>query len=130
MNDAFSIEFLKSIRAYGVPNYKLVLKVGAPIMMLRNMDQSAELCNGRHLLVDHLGNRVIQATIIFGSNIGYKVFIPMITLAPKDNSKIPVALRRRKFLVSLCFGMTINKSQGESLSHVGLFLPKPVFSHG
>jgi len=26
--------------------------------------------------------------------------------------------------------MTINKSQGKSLSHVGLFLPRPVFSHG
>jgi ATP-dependent DNA helicase PIF1 len=26
--------------------------------------------------------------------------------------------------------MTINKSQGQSLQHVGLFLPKPVFSHG
>jgi ATP-dependent DNA helicase PIF1 len=26
--------------------------------------------------------------------------------------------------------MTINKSQGQSLKHVGLFLPKPVFSHG
>ena len=26
--------------------------------------------------------------------------------------------------------MTINKSQGQSLKHVGLFLPKRVFSHG
>ena len=26
--------------------------------------------------------------------------------------------------------MTINKSQGQSLSYVGLFLPKPFFSHG
>ncbi len=26
--------------------------------------------------------------------------------------------------------MTINKSQGQTLQHVGLYLPKPVFSHG
>ncbi|KAM3357765.1 hypothetical protein P3S68_020696 [Capsicum galapagoense] len=26
--------------------------------------------------------------------------------------------------------MTINKSQGQSLSHVGLFLKKSVFTHG
>jgi hypothetical protein len=29
-----------------------------------------------------------------------------------------------------CFAMTINKSQGQSLSHVGIYLPKPVFTHG
>ncbi|XP_057528192.1 uncharacterized protein LOC130806941 [Amaranthus tricolor] len=43
----------------GVPNYNLLLKVGAPIMMLKNMDQSASLCNGTRLLVDHLGDRII-----------------------------------------------------------------------
>jgi ATP-dependent DNA helicase PIF1 len=26
--------------------------------------------------------------------------------------------------------MTINKSQGQSLSHVGIYLPRPVFTHG
>lgn len=26
--------------------------------------------------------------------------------------------------------MTINKSQGQSLERVGLFLPRPVFTHG
>lgn len=25
--------------------------------------------------------------------------------------------------------MTINKSQGQTLSHVGLYLPRPVFTH-
>ena len=28
------------------------------------------------------------------------------------------------------FAMTINKSQGQLLKHVGAYLPKPVFSHG
>ena len=103
-NDAFSIEFLNSIRASGVSNHKLLLKVGAPIMMLKNMDQSTGLCNGTHMVVDHLGDRVIQATIISGSNIGHKVFIPRITLTPSDSSQIPVALKRRQFFVSLCLG--------------------------
>jgi ATP-dependent DNA helicase PIF1 len=26
--------------------------------------------------------------------------------------------------------MTINKSQGQSLSHVGIYLPRSVFTHG
>ncbi|KAH7666177.1 DNA helicase protein [Dioscorea alata] len=32
--------------------------------------------------------------------------------------------------VKLSYAMTINKSQGQTLELVGLFLPKPVFSHG
>ena len=30
----------------------------------------------------------------------------------------------------LAFAMTINKSQGQSVKHVGLFLKQPIFSHG
>ena len=126
----FLLNFSSQYTLQVFPNHRLVLKVGAPIMMLRNLDQSSGLCNSTRLLVDHLGDRVIQATVIFGSNIGYRVFITRITLTLLDISKIPIALQRRQYPVSLCFAMMINKSQGQSLSQVGLFLPKPVFSHG
>ncbi|KAK2398192.1 hypothetical protein QL285_048158 [Trifolium repens] len=29
----------------------------------------------------------------------------------------------------VCFAMTISKSQGQTLDHVGLYLPRPVFTH-
>ncbi|XVE97492.1 hypothetical protein REPUB_Repub03eG0024400 [Reevesia pubescens] len=38
-------------------------------------------------------------------------------------------MKRRQFPLKPCFAMTINKSQGQSLNFVGLYLLKPVFSH-
>jgi len=50
-------------------------------------------------------------------------------LVPSD-SGLPFKIQRRQFPISLCFAMTINKSQGQTLSRVGLYLPRPVFTHG
>ena len=30
----------------------------------------------------------------------------------------------------MAYAMTINKAQGQTLNHVGVFLPEPVFGHG
>ena len=43
---------------------------------------------------------------------------------------ITLKINRKQFPIVVCFAMAINKSQGQSLSHVGLFLPHPVFTHG
>lgn len=58
-----------------------------------------------------------------------RVIIPRIELAPTD-SVLPFTLRRRQFPVRLAYAMSINKSQGQTFGKVGIFLPKPVFSHG
>ena len=48
---------------------------------------------------------------------------------PSD-SKIPFKMNRRQFPIIISFAMTINKSRGQSLNNVGIYLPTPVFSHG
>jgi ATP-dependent DNA helicase PIF1 len=71
----------------------------------------------------------LEAQIITGSHIGDKVLLPQISLHV-SSTKWPFVLSRRQFLVRLCYAMTINKSQGQTLHNVGLYLPRPVFSHG
>ena len=55
--------------------------------------------------------------------------IPRISLSPTD-SPLPFKLRRRQFPIRLAFAITINKSKAQTHSRVGLYLPRPCFSHG
>ncbi|XP_076920585.1 uncharacterized protein LOC143581764 [Bidens hawaiensis] len=42
----YSPGVLNGLKISGMPNHKLVLKVGVPIMLLKNVDQKYGLCNG------------------------------------------------------------------------------------
>lgn len=98
-------------------------------MLLRNIDQSKGLCNGTRLQVVRMAPHVIEAKIISGSNVNDVVYIPRMKITPSD-IRIPFKFQRRQFSLVVCFAMTINKSQGQSLAQVGLFLQRPVFTHG
>ncbi|XP_033133939.1 uncharacterized protein LOC103833495 [Brassica rapa] len=129
-NDAlYAIEYLNALEFSGLPSHKLTLKVGAPVMLLRNINQTKGLCNGTRMILNYVGERVLMADIITGSHAGQEVLIPRIVLL-HDDTKLPFTLRRRQFPIRLCYAMTINKSQGQSLKEVLLYLPKPVFAHG
>lgn len=122
-------EYLNSLDPSGLPPFKLELKVGCPIMLLRNLSPRDGLCNGTRLMVVRCGRRIIEAQILSGDKVGNLVFIPRISLTP-SSSELPFQMSRRQFPVRLAFAMTINKSQGQSVKYVGIDLRTPVFSHG
>nr|XP_043625598.1 ATP-dependent DNA helicase PIF1-like [Erigeron canadensis] len=125
----YAPEILNRFKVSRIPNHKLVLKEGVPVMLLRNIDQSNGLCNGMRLRITRLGKHVIEAELISGNNLGYKTYIPRMKLIPSDKG-IPFRFHQRQFPLVVSFAMTINKSQGQSLSTVGLYLQRPVITHG
>ena len=116
------------------------------------------MCNGTRLLVlDVINDRLLKAKIATGKHRGDIVFIPRIQLSP-DDDVFPFQWSRRQFPVRVAFAMTyrrtaleplssqaapsspplttarftarINKSQGQTLQRVGVYLPQPCFGHG
>ena len=99
-------------------------------MLLRNIDPKLGLCNGTRLLCRGSYRNLIDAEILTGQFAGSRVFLPRIPLKSTDTAGLPFELTRKQFPVKLSFSITINKSQGQTIPHVGVYLPNHVFSHG
>ena len=123
-------DFLNTIQPPRLPPHELILKPYCPIILLRNLNPAEGLCNGTRLTCLNFARNLIHAQIASGNHIGKQVFIPRIPLHSSNDESYPIPFKRTQFPVSLCFAMTINKSQGQTLDFVGIYLKEPVFSHG
>jgi len=122
-------ELLNALTPSGLPPHKLRLKLQAPIILLRNLDPSIGACNGTSLFVKELSKTVITGQIMLGKHAGELVYIPRVKMSPSEG-KFSFTMSRLQFPVRLAFAMTINKSQGQTFTKVGIYLPQPVFTHG
>uniref|UniRef100_A0A182N6N5 ATP-dependent DNA helicase n=1 Tax=Anopheles dirus TaxID=7168 RepID=A0A182N6N5_9DIPT len=122
-------EYLNSLNMSGVPLHRLMLKRFAPVLLMRNLNTQLGLCNGTRLQIVDLKRNCVHARILTGKRRGEDVLLPRIYCDSND-AGLPFQIRRKQFPLQVCFGMTINKSQGQSLNHLGLFLPTNVFAHG
>jgi ATP-dependent DNA helicase PIF1 len=114
--DAVPNEYLNAMSPSGLPDHNLTLKVGAPIMLLRNLQagSAVSLRNGTRMVVIQMMERALEVEVAVGINKGLRIF----------------TIVRRQLPVRLAFSVTINKGQGQENERVGLYLPSPVFAHG
>ena len=126
----YNIEYLNTLSPTGLPNDRMFIKPGMPLMLMRNLNPKMGLCNGTRLIFIKVHNiHLLECSIAGGEHNQRKVLIPRITLKPKDR-EYPFEWCRRQFPVRVAFAMTINKSQGQTLLNVGVWLNDPCFAHG
>ncbi|XP_047129523.1 uncharacterized protein LOC105849379 [Hydra vulgaris] len=92
------IKFLNSLTPSGMPVHCLKLKIGAVIMLLRNFNLKAGLCNGTRLMVRALQNNYIDGQVLTCVSFGKRVFVPRVQLT-QSNSNLLFTLKRRQFYV-------------------------------
>jgi len=124
------VEFLRAIDASNLPPGELDLKLGCPIILLRNLAPTRGLCNGSRMIVTQMRDRVLEVRLIGGDHDGETTLIPRILMAPPVSAALAFDFRRLQFPVRLAFALSINKAQGQSARYVGAYLRAPVFSHG
>lgn len=125
----YPVEFLNTLCPSGMPPHRLSLKVGMIIMLLRNFDPINGHCNGSRYILTEIKPHVLVAKLVSGVHTGAQLYIPRIPISPSDNI-FPFTMTRKQFPIRPCFAMTVNKSQGQTLSRVGVYSVKDFFSHG
>ena len=122
-------EVLHTFNPSGFPLHQLELKNGPPLMLLCNLDPIHGLYNGTRLRLIRSTQRILECRVLGGVGNNNVVFIPHMALdSGLEDSLVP--FHQLQFPVHLAYAMTINKSQGQTLQHVGLNLTSPVFSYG
>lgn len=90
------------------------------------------MANGTILIVRRLLQKGVFAEIATGRFRGQRRFIPRMSMLAADTGKSSkyVPLNQKQLPFRPAFAMTINKSQGQTLHHMSLYLYKSVFTHG
>ena len=128
---AIDSDVMNAYQQTGIPDHCITVKVGAPLMLLKNLNPPKGLCNGTRFIVTGVTQLNIQGIIVGDpQRVGMAVNIPRVKNTP-DEKKAGFSMQRVQFPVALSFASTINKSQGQTLDRVGLDLTESqCFAHG
>jgi len=129
VSEPFAAQYLQSIELASIPPSCLKLEIGAPVILIRNLSAKQGLCNGSRMRVLGIGRNCLQIAIL-GSKWDGQVRLLLRIKLTTSEADLPFILERKQFPIRLCFAMTANKSQGQSLQQVGVYLWTNALTHG
>ena len=130
-HDLYTVEYLASLHLNGVPPALLPLKKGARYMIMKNYNPAVGACNGTLCELLEFSRNLCQIKIQSGIHIGRVIVLPRCSChVSRENSGLPFEFVRVQFPLIPAYGVTVHKSQGQSLDQVGLYVDLDSFAHG
>uniref|UniRef100_A0A914H7G4 ATP-dependent DNA helicase n=1 Tax=Globodera rostochiensis TaxID=31243 RepID=A0A914H7G4_GLORO len=128
-------ENLSRLTPPGIPEHHLRVKVGAVMMIITNISLEEGLCNGTRVQIVELFTHIIRCRILTGTHRGntHDLHVARFLFGGDPRAPHEGLLRCERIQFPLRPGsvMTINKAQGQTLSHVGILLDRSqCFAHG
>src|SRR5947207_2681810 len=80
--DIYPTKYFNAVDIFNLLPHELNLKVDASIILLRNLDPSAEMCNDTRMRVVRSEGRAIECEILTEKHAAQTVFIPRISTTP------------------------------------------------
>ncbi|GJZ88908.1 DNA helicase [Tanacetum coccineum] len=82
----YHVEHLNTLKFPGFPPHRLELKMGAPVMLLRNVNVAGGLYNGTRMIVRQMMTKLIEVQIITGNRV-FNLYLSSLTLCSVGISK-------------------------------------------
>ena len=130
----WGVELLNEAWPGGLPPHELPLMPGVPVMATQNLPHLGVFNGTRMIVLEVHRSRETSAPAfavcgVWKAGQYREVLIPRAKTVASDD--LPFVWMRQQFPLQLCFGMTINKAQGQTLrGRVGVVLTSPVWTHG
>lgn len=123
----YEMEHFNALTPSGYPPHKLQLIVGAPVMLLKNINPPEGHTNGQRYTVLQLLDNVVVLKPMFSDDPEKILYVHKVDHLPADKTKTPFSLWRVQFPLKNCWSMSVHKSQGSTLKKVGIYLAKHNF---
>lgn len=126
------LDYVRSRRPNGMPDYSLVVKVGGIYRLLRNFSIELGLVKNARVVVMGMGSKLITVRLLRGTQTtgidSGDILLPRITF--KDQLPSRHTLCRQQFPLAPAYASTFHSCQGLTLDCVGIDLTRSVFTHG